>query len=169
MAPRSFRSFFFFNAVSLPPHDCRLLAKSLAASRGSRRGRSVSRPRVGLWSAACSWGGGRSRAPLPAGDGPSRGQRRRASGSAQHFTLAVLSSFTCECSVLWTARVLDWQNPFPHSWHLKGFSLEWMYLKARKTQLVLATRASVPQSCRSQEERGVGGHTAELVLVPGRS
>lgn len=33
------------------------------------------------------------------------------------------------CRVLWTARVLDWQKPFPHSWHLKGFSLEWMYLE----------------------------------------
>lgn len=36
---------------------------------------------------------------------------------------------TCMCRVLWTARVLDWQKPFPHSWHLKGFSLEWIYLE----------------------------------------
>jgi len=36
------------------------------------------------------------------------------------------------CSVLWTARVLDWQKPFPHSWHLKGFSLEWMYLQGKR-------------------------------------
>lgn len=35
--------------------------------------------------------------------------------------------------VLWTARVLDWQKPFPHSWHLKGFSLEWMYLQREAT------------------------------------
>lgn len=31
--------------------------------------------------------------------------------------------------ILWTARVRDWQNPFPHSRHLKGFSFEWMYLE----------------------------------------
>ena len=30
-------------------------------------------------------------------------------------------------SILWTARVLFWQNPFPQSSHLKGFSLEWIY------------------------------------------
>ena len=29
--------------------------------------------------------------------------------------------------ILCTARVLDWQNPFPHSSHLNGFSFEWMY------------------------------------------
>lgn len=32
------------------------------------------------------------------------------------------------CRILWTARVRDWQNPLPHSRHLKGFSFEWMYL-----------------------------------------
>lgn len=30
--------------------------------------------------------------------------------------------------ILWTANVRDWQNPLPHSKHLKGFSFEWMYL-----------------------------------------
>lgn len=30
---------------------------------------------------------------------------------------------------LWTARVRLWQNPLPHVSHLKGFSLECMYLK----------------------------------------
>lgn len=33
------------------------------------------------------------------------------------------------CKILWTANVLDWQNPFPHSVHLKGFSFECMYLE----------------------------------------
>lgn len=42
----------------------------------------------------------------------------------------IRSNLTCMCNVLWTARVLDWQNPFPHSWHLNGFSLEWIYLEA---------------------------------------
>lgn len=38
------------------------------------------------------------------------------------------------CRILWTAKVRDWQNPLPHSRHLNGFSLEWMYLmKRRKT------------------------------------
>jgi len=37
--------------------------------------------------------------------------------------------FTCKCNVLWTAKVRDWQKPLPHSWHLKGFSLEWIYLQ----------------------------------------
>lgn len=32
------------------------------------------------------------------------------------------------CRILCTAKVRDWQNPFPHSRHLKGFSLEWIYL-----------------------------------------
>lgn len=50
-----------------------------------------------------------------------------------HLILAGFSSLICMCNVLWTARVLDWQKPFPHSWHLKGFSLEWMYLQ-RGTQ-----------------------------------
>lgn len=36
------------------------------------------------------------------------------------------------CKILCTASVLDWQNPFPHSVHLKGFSFECMYLKNRK-------------------------------------
>lgn len=36
------------------------------------------------------------------------------------------------CRILWTARVRDWQNPFPHSAHLNGFSLLWMYLKQDK-------------------------------------
>lgn len=35
------------------------------------------------------------------------------------------------CRILCTAKVLDWQNPLPHSVHLKGFSLLWMYLKKR--------------------------------------
>ena len=50
-------------------------------------------------------------------------------GRVNHLILAGFSSLTCMCNVLWTARVLDWQKPFPHSWHLKGFSLEWMYLQ----------------------------------------
>lgn len=49
-----------------------------------------------------------------------------------HFILAGLSSLTCMCNVLWTANVLDWQKPFPHSWHLNGFSLEWMYLQSKQ-------------------------------------
>lgn len=32
------------------------------------------------------------------------------------------------CRILCTAKVRDWQNPFPHSPHLNGFSFEWMYL-----------------------------------------
>lgn len=43
-----------------------------------------------------------------------------------------LWQFTCKCNVLWTAKVRDWQNPFPHSWHLNGFSLEWMYLENKR-------------------------------------
>lgn len=39
------------------------------------------------------------------------------------------------CRILWTAKVLDWQNPFPHSVHLKGFSFEWIYLERRETKL----------------------------------
>ena len=34
--------------------------------------------------------------------------------------------------ILWTAKVRDWQKPFPHSLHLKGFSLEWMYRWSRR-------------------------------------
>ena len=52
-------------------------------------------------------------------------------GRWRHFILAGFSSLTCMCNVLWTASVLDWQNPFPHSWHLNGFSFEWMYLEGR--------------------------------------
>lgn len=36
------------------------------------------------------------------------------------------------CRILCTASVLDWQKPLPHSPHLKGFSLLWMYLKQKK-------------------------------------
>lgn len=39
-----------------------------------------------------------------------------------------LRLLTWECKVLWTAKVRDWQKPFPHSSHLNGFSLLWMYL-----------------------------------------
>lgn len=37
-----------------------------------------------------------------------------------------------KCRTLWTASVLDWQNPLPHSPHLNGFSFEWIYLKQDK-------------------------------------
>lgn len=53
-----------------------------------------------------------------------------------YLTLAGFSSLTCMCKVLWTASVLDWQKPFPHSWHLKGFSLEWMYLRGETQQVI---------------------------------
>uniref|UniRef100_A0A1A9WI13 Uncharacterized protein n=1 Tax=Glossina brevipalpis TaxID=37001 RepID=A0A1A9WI13_9MUSC len=33
-----------------------------------------------------------------------------------------------ELGILCTASVRDWQNPLPHSAHLKGFSFEWIYL-----------------------------------------
>lgn len=33
------------------------------------------------------------------------------------------------CRILWTAKVRDWQKPFPHSVHLNGFSFEWIYLE----------------------------------------
>lgn len=36
--------------------------------------------------------------------------------------------------ILWTASVRDWQNPFPHSVHLNGFSFEWMYLRRNSKQ-----------------------------------
>lgn len=29
----------------------------------------------------------------------------------------------------WLDNVLDWQNPLPHTGHLNGFSLTWMYLE----------------------------------------
>lgn len=38
------------------------------------------------------------------------------------------------CKILCTARVLDWQNPFPHSVHLNGFSFEWIYLKKKENK-----------------------------------
>ena len=34
--------------------------------------------------------------------------------------------------ILWTANVLDWQNPLPHSLHLKGFSFECIYRWSRR-------------------------------------
>lgn len=39
------------------------------------------------------------------------------------------------CRILCTASVLDWQNPFPHSRHLKGFSFEWIYLESQNTEV----------------------------------
>lgn len=38
------------------------------------------------------------------------------------------------CVALCTASVRAWQNPLPQTAHLKGLSLEWMYLK-NKTHL----------------------------------
>lgn len=35
------------------------------------------------------------------------------------------------CKILCTAKVLDWQKPLPHSLHLNGFSLLWMYLEKK--------------------------------------
>lgn len=40
-------------------------------------------------------------------------------------------------SIRWTANVLDWQNPLPHSLHLKGFSLEWIYRWSRRWSCLL--------------------------------
>lgn len=39
------------------------------------------------------------------------------------------------CKILCTASVRDWQNPFPHSVHLNGFSFECMYLEHREQKL----------------------------------
>lgn len=47
--------------------------------------------------------------------------------------------------ILWTARVLDWQNPFPHSLHLKGFSLEWMYLWSLRWSCLLKALPQISQ------------------------
>lgn len=41
------------------------------------------------------------------------------------------------CRILWTAKVRDWQKPLPHSVHLKGFSLLWMYLKQIKFYCII--------------------------------
>lgn len=41
------------------------------------------------------------------------------------------------CRILWTASVLDWQKPFPHSVHLNGFSFEWIYLEKKKITISL--------------------------------
>ena len=46
------------------------------------------------------------------------------------------------CKIRCTANVRDWQNPLPHSLHLKGFSLEWMYLWSRKWSCL---RKALPQ------------------------
>lgn len=68
----------------------------------------------------------------------------------RHLTLDGFSSFTCMCNVLWTARVLDWQKPFPHTWHLKGFSFEWMYLrKKHKTNVLKYLGLSTVLRCYS--------------------
>jgi len=40
------------------------------------------------------------------------------------------------CRILWTANVLDWQNPLPHSVHLNGFSFEWIYLLENKKKKI---------------------------------
>lgn len=79
-------------------------------------------------------------------------------GRWRHFILAGFSSLTCMCNVLWTASVLDWQNPFPHSWHLKGFSFEWMYLEGRtdKRRNVIWQHNNISS----------GAHRATDMLVP---
>lgn len=66
--------------------------------------------------------------PLPRGE-PSQAGPNRGSPGGTRAERPRKRGLTCMCKVLWTARVLDWQKPFPHSWHLKGFSLEWMYLE----------------------------------------
>lgn len=38
--------------------------------------------------------------------------------------------------LLWTANVRDWQKPLPHTSHLKGFSLQWMYLSKKNSEYV---------------------------------
>lgn len=40
-------------------------------------------------------------------------------------------------SIRWTAKVRDWQKPLPQSVHLKGFSLECMYLQCETHELEL--------------------------------
>lgn len=49
--------------------------------------------------------------------------------------LLLQTGHLCGDSSMWrilcTANVLDWQNPFPHSVHLKGFSFEWIYLEKK--------------------------------------
>lgn len=76
----------------------------------------------------CSPGGHRL-CPAAAPSEPSRAEPGRGRAGGTRAERPRKAGLTCMCRVLWTARVLDWQKPFPHSWHLKGFSLEWMYLK----------------------------------------
>ena len=59
---------------------------------------------------------------------------------SEHWTNTDIASLckhshTCMWMVLWTARVRAWQNPFPHSPHLKGFSFEWIYLEIKMDNL----------------------------------
>lgn len=53
------------------------------------------------------------------------------------------------CRILWTASVRDWQNPLPHSRHLKGFSLEWMYLRS----VVLRAGCTESESKRGKKQK----------------
>ena len=75
---------------------------------------------------------------------------------------------TCICKVLWTARVRDWQNPLPHSWHLKGFSLEWMYLWRRRERTwsdICSFNVQPLTCCRTLSAQGRNQYISKLRTI----
>lgn len=66
------------------------------------------------------------------------------------------------CRILWTANVLDWQNPLPHSEHLNGFSLEWMYLEKIENQHEYKAELSLPLT--TEATKALTDHSVNKLL-----
>ena len=49
--------------------------------------------------------------------------------------LSIYLSISIYVSIYLCIYLSTWQNPFPHSWHLNGFSLEWMYLEPLRLEI----------------------------------
>ena len=49
--------------------------------------------------------------------------------------LSIYLSISIYVSIYLCIYISTWQNPFPHSWHLNGFSLEWMYLEPLRLEI----------------------------------
>lgn len=69
------------------------------------------------------------------------------------------------CKILCTAKVLDWQNPFPHSVHLNGFSLECMYLERMKINVNLMSTFTCKNVRRQLEELYVNRYQHESLWL----